>query len=65
MHPHLAQSTHGWQVGKAIVFKALYTPAFVVNADQKVRTQFFNAATQGGELDAAFPITGEQNQTAN
>jgi hypothetical protein len=52
-------------VGKAIVFKALYTPTFVVNADQKVRTKFFNTATQGGELDAAFPITGEQNQTAN
>ena len=62
VHPHLAQSPHGRQMGKTIGLEALHTAAFVVNTDQQVTPHFFDVAAQLGQLGAALPVAGKQDQ---
>ena len=63
-NPQLTECAHGRQVGEAIGFKALHTPAFVVHANQQVRAHAFDGRAQAGQLLAALPITAKQNNAA-
>ena len=64
LNPQLAQGAHWRQVGKAIGFKALHAPTFMVNANQQVFANGFDRSAQGCELRAVFPVTGKQNDAA-
>ena len=65
MHPLLTQLLHGRHMGKAIRFKTLNTPAFVVHANEQVLPDFFDLPTQLGELGAILPVAGKQNHAAH
>ena len=48
-------------MGKTIGLEALHTAAFVVNTDQQVTPHFFDVAAQLGQLGAALPVAGKQD----
>ncbi|MNV14471.1 hypothetical protein D3C71_1051570 [compost metagenome] len=61
VHPHLAESAHGRQVGKAIGAKALHAAALMVHADQQIVTHGLDTAGQLQQLRAVFPVAGKQD----
>jgi hypothetical protein len=52
-------------VRESIVTKPLYTPTFVVNANQCIATYCFDIRTQLRELGATLPIATKQNYPAS
>ena len=56
LQPHLAQRPHGGQMGKPIRLEPLYPATLVVDGDQQIRTQGFDAFAQRSQLRAAFPV---------
>ena len=65
IHPHLAQGTHGGNVGETIGFEPLHAPAFVVHANQQVFLDRLDVRAQLHQLRAVFPVAGEQNNAAH
>ena len=52
-------------MGKPIRLEPLHPATLVVDGDQQIRTQGFDAFAQRSQLRAAFPIATEQNQPAH
>ena len=52
-------------MGETVGFKALHAPAFVVDTNEQVGAQFFDVSAKLGELCAALPIAGKQNEAAD
>ena len=64
LHPHLAQSAHGRQMGETIGAKTLHPAPFVIDANQGVWADVFDVFAQSRELRTVDPIAGKQNQPA-
>jgi len=65
VEPHVAQTTHGRHVCEAVGLEALHASTLMVHADQDVGAQVLDLRAQGGELHAADPVAGEQDEPAS
>jgi hypothetical protein len=64
LEPHLAERTHGRQVGKAVGLEALHAPALVINQTQQVLADVLDLLAQLTELRPVLPIAAKQDHAA-
>ena len=65
LQPHLAQGPHGGQVSEAVGLETLYPAALMVDTDQQVSAQLFDAAAQCAQLRPVLPVARKQDQAAH
>ena len=59
------QRGHRRQMRKAIGFKALHAPAFVVHGNQQIGAHSFDGGALLDQLRAALPVACKQNHAAH
>ena len=65
IQPHLAERAHGWQMREAVTLETLHATAFMVDANEQIRAQFFDRMAQARQLFAVLPVARKQNNATH